>query len=79
VRRTGFPGLSSAKLNTPTREGIGKGKLATEAAGTRTEARKPMGSFKHGGRVKKTGPYKLHRGERVERKEHGRDGGRSRR
>lgn len=71
AKATGWPGgvndLQFNKRGTVGTEPISKGnKKYTEVkAGRLGKLDVPMGSFKKGGKVKKTGTYKLHKGERV--------------
>ncbi len=52
---------SASPVNPKAKYGDRKGEQRIDT----TDMTKPLGSFKKGGKVKKTGMYKLHKGERV--------------
>jgi hypothetical protein len=75
MRATGdMPGYRSNMMGTPVSKSVGENisdtweDLKRGAKGVYDEAsRKILGSKRKGGRVKKTGSYRLHRGEKVRR------------
>lgn len=59
------PAPSGSASSTPINPKAKYGDRSGEKRIDTTNMTKPLGSFKKGGRVKKTGLYKLHKGEKV--------------